>query len=385
MMDKNLSAEKSINLFHCLNELNDRSLVEEIQQSLRSGSLSTDELSPAQWSALVFILLSSEEDLDVFDLQKYSASEKALLRLLPVVKASNKALLSGCNLSERSCDALSSVLNSQSSSLKELDLSNNDLRDSGVKLLSAALQSPHCTLETLSRRPSTCCSGLQSPGGAVTATQSVGCSACAVVGEAEVKVNVKTMKSVHCSLHLSLLKDCDLSEISCDYLAAALKSNPSYPRVLDLSGTYKNLQDSGVKQLCVLLENPQCRFETLRSVTCFSCAEMNMMINKYEITLNLVYQNKMGNGGRNRDKGGRMDNNMGISMEILSHCDLSERSCEALASGLSSQTSNLRQLDLSNINLKDSGVKLLSEGLKSPRCTLETLRASDTQTGFLCG
>ncbi|XP_076737452.1 protein NLRC3-like [Maylandia zebra] len=91
-LSENLSAEKSINLFHCLNELNDRSLVEEIQQSLRSGRLSTGELSPAQWSALVFILLSSEEDLDVFDLKKYSASEEALLRLLPVVKASNKAL-----------------------------------------------------------------------------------------------------------------------------------------------------------------------------------------------------------------------------------------------------------------------------------------------------
>uniref|UniRef100_A0A3Q4FZK8 NACHT domain-containing protein n=1 Tax=Neolamprologus brichardi TaxID=32507 RepID=A0A3Q4FZK8_NEOBR len=146
--NRNLSAEKSINLFHCLNELNDRSLVEEIQQSLRSGSLSEDELSPAEWSALVFILLSSEKDLDVLDLKKYSPSEEALLRLLPVFKTSNKAL-SGCNLSERSCDALSSVLSSMSSFLKELDLTNNDLQDSGMKFLSAALQSSHCTLETL--------------------------------------------------------------------------------------------------------------------------------------------------------------------------------------------------------------------------------------------
>ncbi|XP_078146653.1 NLR family CARD domain-containing protein 3-like [Centroberyx gerrardi] len=141
---ENLSPERIINLFHCLNELNDCSLVEEIQQYLRSGSLSTDGLSPAQWSALAFILLSSEEELDMFDLKKYSASEEALLRLLPVVKASNKSVLSVCQLSERSCEALASVLSSQSSSLRELDLSNNDLQDSGVKLLSVGLESPHC-------------------------------------------------------------------------------------------------------------------------------------------------------------------------------------------------------------------------------------------------
>ncbi|XP_030601242.1 NLR family CARD domain-containing protein 3-like [Archocentrus centrarchus] len=207
-ISENLSAEKSINLLHCLNELNDRSLVEEIQWYLRSGSLSTDKLSPAQWSALVFILLSSEEDLDVFDLKKYSASEEALLRLLPVVKASNKALLNSCNLSERSCEDLFAVLSSQSSSLRDLDLSNNDLQDSGIKHLSDGLGHPHCTLETLS------------------------------------------------------LSGCLITEEGCTSLASALTSNPSHLRELDLS--YNHPGDSGMKLLLVRLNDPHWRLDTLR-------------------------------------------------------------------------------------------------------------------------
>ncbi|KAM4580644.1 protein NLRC3-like [Odontesthes bonariensis] len=145
---ENLSPEKSINLFHCLNELKDCSLTEEIQQYLRSGRLLKDTLSSLQWSALVFILLSSEAGQE-FDLKNYSASEEALLRLLPVIKASTKAVLSCCNLSEWSCEALASALSSQSCTLRELDLSNNDLQDSGVKQLCEGLRSSHCKLETL--------------------------------------------------------------------------------------------------------------------------------------------------------------------------------------------------------------------------------------------
>ncbi|KAI2646535.1 NLR family CARD domain-containing protein 3 [Labeo rohita] len=146
--NQRLLQERSINLFYCLNELNDQTLVKDIQTHLSKGSLSSADLSPAQWSALAFVLLTSEEELEEFELQKFKKSDECLIRLSAVIKSSKRALLNDCGLTDKSCSALATVLGSDTS-LKELNMSNNNLQDSGVKLLCTGLENVKCHLEIL--------------------------------------------------------------------------------------------------------------------------------------------------------------------------------------------------------------------------------------------
>ncbi|KAM9832226.1 NLR family CARD domain-containing protein 3-like [Neosynchiropus ocellatus] len=332
-----VSPERIINLFHCLSEVKDTSLVEEVQQQLRSGALSTGQLSPAQWSTLAFILLSSEEDLDVFELEKYfaseggfeggySVSEQALERLLPVVQASKKVVLSWCWLSERSGSLLSSVLSSPSSRLTQLDLSQNYLKDPGVKLLSAGLKSPHCHLETLSlsrcrlskRSGSLLSSVLSSPSSRLT---QLDLSINKDLQDPGVELLSAGLKSPHCHLETLRLRCCGLSERSGSLLSSVLSSPSSRLTQLDLSRNW-DLQDPGVELLSAGLKSPHCHLETLS----------------------------------------------------LSWCRISERGYASLASALTSNPSHLRELDLSYNHPGGPGLKLLSAGLESPDWRLETLR-----------
>ncbi|KAI4894685.1 hypothetical protein NFI96_032407 [Prochilodus magdalenae] len=207
---ENPSPEKTINLFHSLNELNDHSLVQEVQTYLNRGGssgLSGAELSPAQWSAVAFVMLNSEEELEEFDLSKFDRSEECLLRLLPVIRVSRKVVLELCSITEEGCAALVSALKSNPSHLRELNLNNNNTGESAVKLLSDLLKDPHCKLEKVQ------------------------------------------------------LSNCSITEEGCAALVSALKLNPSYLRQLNLN--YNNPGESGVKLLSKLLEDSRCKLEKL--------------------------------------------------------------------------------------------------------------------------
>ncbi|XP_048026776.1 NACHT, LRR and PYD domains-containing protein 12-like isoform X1 [Megalobrama amblycephala] len=320
--EKNLSPERSINLFYCLNELNDQTLVKEIQTHLSKGSLSSADLSPAQWSALVFVLLTSEEELEEFELQKFKKLDECLITLLAVIKTSKRALLNDCNLTYKSCSALATVLSSDTN-LKELNMNNNNLQDSGVKLL---------------------CTGLE---------------------------NIK------CKLEILRLSNCSITEEGYKALASSLRSNPSHLIELDLTGNYPG--QSGLKQLNDLLLDPNCQLKTLRFLSPAAdeaCQYVTGIVGKNPLLLTELNlsEHKLGDTRVNQIAALLQDKHCKFNTLTLWDCSITEKQCLILTSAVKSNLSHLRELDLSENKIRNTGVKHLCDILKDTQCKLERLR-----------
>ncbi|XP_050954200.1 NACHT, LRR and PYD domains-containing protein 3 isoform X1 [Labeo rohita] len=378
------SPEKSISLFHCLNELGDHSLVEEIQQYLKSGTISEVKLSSSQWSAVVFVLLTSEKKLDEFDLNEFvgenNKAEKlaVLQQLLPVIKVH----LSDCGVTDKDCAALTSILKSNPSHLRQLNLFNKKLLDSGVKLLSAVLEDPECKVEKLWLRDC----GITDEGCAALASalrsnpshlkqldltrNKVGNS---------VNLLSDVLASPQCKLEILKFIDCGITHEGCAALASALRSNPSHLRQLNLS--WNELGNSGVTQLSDVLASPHCKLEILTlsdcGITDEGCAALTSALKSNPSHLKQLdlTVNELGNSVYHLSAA--LKDHCKLEILKLSYCGLTDEGCAALASSVRSNHSHLRDLNLSGNKLGVPGLTPLCAGLEDPHCKLEKLWLSD--------
>ncbi|XP_062376503.1 NACHT, LRR and PYD domains-containing protein 3-like [Sardina pilchardus] len=377
---EDIAPGKYINLFHCLFEMEDHSLDEVIQELLKSPN--GIKLSPAHCSALATALLTSDGSPDEFDLKKYNTSDEGRRRLLPAMSVCRKARLAGCNLSDKLCEVVASVLQSPNL-LVELDLSSNPFTDSGVQLLSAGLCTSNCRLQTL--RLADC---------------ELSDVSCATV--AEVLLSANSLKQLDlssnnindcgvqhlsaglchgdCNLEILRLSDNKLRTKSCEAVAAVLKSANSLVE-LDLSNNV--LKDSGLQHLSVGLGSPECKLQKLRladcelsDVSCATVAEVLLSANSLK-QLDLS-SNNINDCGVQHLSAGLCHGDCNLEILRLSDNKLRTKSCEAVAAVLKSANS-LVELDLSNNVLKDSGLQHLSVGLGSPECKLQKLSVKDCQ------
>ncbi|KAK9960343.1 hypothetical protein ABG768_008204 [Culter alburnus] len=318
-----ISDEASVNLFYCLLELKDHSLYEKIQRYISSDAHPGKKLSSSMCTVLTYILLMSEEVLDDFNPKRFTSSQEDYKRLVPAVRCCRKALFDGCGLDETCCETISSVLQLPNSHLRELNLSSNHLKDSGVKLLSDGLKSSHCQLNILSLTH--CNLTVQSCESFSSVLQSSNC----VLRELDLSNNdlqdsgVKLLSDglKSCQLEILRFSICNLTAQSCESLSSVLQSSNSVLRELDLSTS--DLQDCSSSLYCFL----------------------------YKIILHNVKQ----------------------GWEMLSGCMVTEEGCQYVSSALSSNPSHLKELDLSYNHPGDSGVKLLSDTLNHPNYRLDKL------------
>uniref|UniRef100_A0A8C1MFR5 Uncharacterized protein n=1 Tax=Cyprinus carpio TaxID=7962 RepID=A0A8C1MFR5_CYPCA len=320
-------------------------------------------------------LLLKELDLSRIELGVLDG-EKLSALLMDSHSKVQKIKLNNCKLTEQSCSVLATVLSSKTI-LKELNLNNSRLLDSGVKEICEGLKNPVCELKILNLRR---CNITKKQCLILTSALKSNLSHLRELDLSGNKIENKgvkhvseTLKGVRCKLERLRLLCCEMTDEGCSALTSALKSNPSHLRELDLS--QNKLGDSGVKHLGVLLSSNQSRLEKLHLCGC-SITEKQCLILTSALCLNLPHlkeldlsQNQIENTGVNHLCDVLKNTDCKLERLSLNDCGITDVACLAQSLADTKALLFLKELDLSNNKIGGSEQQL-SDVLRDSNCKL---------------
>ncbi|KAG9266015.1 ribonuclease inhibitor-like [Astyanax mexicanus] len=290
-----------------------------------------------------------------------------------------KIKLNNCSIKWKGCAALASALCLNTSHLIELDLSENNLENSGVEQFCNLLRNSNCKLEKLElSKCSITGEGYAALASALKSNPSSNLKELDLrensPGEQGVKLLTELTEDSENKLKMLRLLKSTAAEEACSFVTEVLKQNPLLLRELDLSGKIQG--DSGMKKLSALLEDSHCRPSTIRlnrcTITAEGCASLASALCLNHLHLKYLYlsENKIGHHGVLKLCPLLTCSNLQIL--DLSFCSVTEDGYTSLAKALKS--SHLTDLDLRGNDPGESGVKALTVLLDDRDCKLKVLK-----------
>ncbi|XP_060705246.1 NACHT, LRR and PYD domains-containing protein 3-like isoform X1 [Hemiscyllium ocellatum] len=387
-LHRDIPAERCLNLFYCLNELNDGCIVDKLKQSLREGALATRDLEAAEYSAIAFVLQASNSDMEEFNIADYNLSDELLWRLLPVAKLFRKVKLVNKDITKHLVNFLGALLILSKSQVQELWLENTEISDVAMKQLCVAMKNSCCRLQSLSlsgtdftqRSWEELTNVIKKNQMLLTLDLSY-----TFPDHSAISLLAAALKDSECRLQTLKLISNDLDVHCCEELASGLSTNQS---LVELNLSRNQLKDMEMMALCNALKKPECKLQILHlnhnqiSSDCCEVLSSALAQNKALFHLNLTH-NKLGNAGVKILCRALKNNVCKLQMLSLKYNSLTYDCCEELAFAVK-ENSELLDLDISANKITDGGVKLLCQISTNHRSNMQCLRISMSDLSANC-